>query len=98
MAVHGLAAGSRCTRIISPRLSISAVDLCLRDITMLEFRGVSRTFEGITAVHPFDLAVEEGEVLVLLGPSGCGKTTILRMVAGLLSPTSGQIILDSTLI
>jgi osmoprotectant transport system ATP-binding protein len=62
---------------------------------MLEFRGVSKTFNGTTVVHPFDLVIEAGEVVVLLGPSGCGKTTILRMVAGLSSPTSGQITVDS---
>jgi osmoprotectant transport system ATP-binding protein len=62
---------------------------------MLEFRGVSKSFNGTTVVHPLDLAVERGEVVVLLGPSGCGKTTILRMVAGLVSPTSGQITVDS---
>ena len=62
---------------------------------MLEFRGVSKSFDGTTVVHPLDLSIEPGEVVVLLGPSGCGKTTILRMVAGLVSPTSGQIIVDS---
>lgn len=62
---------------------------------MLEFRGVSKSFNGTTVVHPFDLFIEPGEVVVLLGPSGCGKTTILRMVAGLVSPTSGQITVDS---
>jgi osmoprotectant transport system ATP-binding protein len=62
---------------------------------MLEFRGVSKSFDGTTVVHPFDLSIEPGEVVVLLGPSGCGKTTILRMVAGLVSPTSGQITVDS---
>jgi len=62
---------------------------------MLEFRGVSKSFDGTIVVHPFDLRVEPGEVVVLLGPSGCGKTTILRMVAGLVSPTSGQITVDS---
>jgi osmoprotectant transport system ATP-binding protein len=62
---------------------------------MLEFRGVSKAFNGTTVVHPLDLFVEPGEVVVLLGPSGCGKTTILRMVAGLVSPTSGQITVDS---
>ena len=62
---------------------------------MLEFRGVSKSFGGTTVVQPLDLLIERGEVVVLLGPSGCGKTTILRMVAGLVSPTSGQIIVDS---
>ena len=62
---------------------------------MLEFRGVSKTFNGTTVVHPLDLFIEPGEVVVLLGPSGCGKTTILRMVAGLVLPTSGQITVDS---
>jgi osmoprotectant transport system ATP-binding protein len=62
---------------------------------MLEFRGVSKAFDGTTVVHPLDLFIEPGEVAVLLGPSGCGKTTILRMVAGLVSPTAGQITVDS---
>jgi osmoprotectant transport system ATP-binding protein len=62
---------------------------------MLEFRGVSKSFDGTTVVHPLDLFIEPGEVAVLLGPSGCGKTTILRMVAGLVSPTAGQITVDS---
>jgi osmoprotectant transport system ATP-binding protein len=62
---------------------------------MLEFRGVSKSFDGTIVVHPFDLSIEPGEVVVLLGPSGCGKTTILRMVAGLVAPTTGQITVDS---
>jgi osmoprotectant transport system ATP-binding protein len=62
---------------------------------MLELRGVSKTYNGTPAVEPLDLAIAPGEVAVLLGPSGCGKTTILRMVAGLVAPTAGQIIVDS---
>ncbi len=62
---------------------------------MLEFQGVSKSFNGTTVVHPLDLVIEPGEVVVLLGPSGCGKTTILRMVAGLVSPTTGSISVDS---
>ncbi|HTM53203.1 MAG TPA: ATP-binding cassette domain-containing protein [Pirellulales bacterium] len=47
---------------------------------------------------PFDLTVESGEVVVLLGPSGCGKTTILRLVAGLVKPTQGRIVVDDLLL
>ncbi|HET6324225.1 MAG TPA: ATP-binding cassette domain-containing protein [Planctomycetaceae bacterium] len=65
---------------------------------MLEFRGVSKAFNGATVVQPFDLIIEQGEVVVLLGPSGCGKTTILRMVAGLSAPSGGQILVDATLL
>jgi osmoprotectant transport system ATP-binding protein len=65
------------------------------DANMLEFRGVTKSFNGTIVVHPLNLFVERGEVVVLLGPSGCGKTTILRMVAGLVAPTSGQITVDS---
>src|SRR4051812_1195314 len=62
---------------------------------MLEFRGVSKAFNGTTVVQPLDLSIEAGEKVVLLGPSGCGKTTILRMVAGLVLPATGQITVDS---
>ncbi len=62
---------------------------------MLEMRGVTKAFNGITVVQPLDLVIEAGEVVVLLGPSGCGKTTILRMVAGLVTPSSGEITVDS---
>jgi NitT/TauT family transport system ATP-binding protein len=45
----------------------------------------------VHALAPTDLMVSEGELVVLLGPSGCGKTTLLRMIGGLLEPTSGQL-------
>ncbi len=62
---------------------------------MLEMRGVTKSFDGTTVVHALDLSVAAGEIVVLLGPSGCGKTTILRMVAGLETPSAGQIEVDS---
>jgi len=61
---------------------------------MLELREVTKLYAGATVVAPLTLSVPAGEVLVLLGPSGCGKTTILRMIAGLVTPTSGEITVD----
>ncbi|WP_138417431.1 ABC transporter ATP-binding protein [Sinomonas gamaensis] len=55
---------------------------------------LSRSFKDVTAVDNISLVVEDGDFLVLLGPSGCGKTTLLRMIAGLLEPTSGTLELD----
>lgn len=49
-------------------------------------RGLSKSFHGTTVLHPTDLHVPAGEILVLLGPSGCGKTTLLRLIAGLERP------------
>ena len=61
-------------------------------MSFLEIEGLTRTFPGgVEAVAGIDLACGEGEFVVLLGPSGCGKTTTLRMLAGLETPTSGQI-------
>jgi osmoprotectant transport system ATP-binding protein len=61
---------------------------------MLQLRGVFKKYDDKEVVAPLDLAVRTGEVMVLLGPSGCGKTTILRMIAGLVKPTGGQILFD----
>ena len=54
--------------------------------------GVGKTFDnGVVALAGLDLEVREGEFLTLLGPSGCGKSTVLRMIAGLSSPSSGAL-------
>src|SRR5205814_6585602 len=59
----------------------------------VEIRQLHKRFKGgdHDAVDGVDLSIREGELLVLLGPSGCGKTTLLRMIAGLERPTSGEI-------
>lgn len=54
----------------------------------------SHTGQQIVAVEDFSLEAEPGELVTLLGPSGCGKTTVLRMLAGFESPTSGEILLN----
>jgi multiple sugar transport system ATP-binding protein len=58
--------------------------------------GVEKRFGSFTALQRLDLAVGDGEFLVLLGPSGCGKTTTMRMVAGLDEPTAGDILIGSS--
>ncbi|MFO7714254.1 ABC transporter ATP-binding protein [Desulfosarcina sp.] len=57
----------------------------------VELRGVYKRFGKVVAVQKMDLTFGEGSLVTLLGPSGCGKTTILRMIAGLESPTEGDI-------
>lgn len=57
----------------------------------VQLKGLSKHFGKVQAVKPIDLNIEQGSLVTLLGPSGCGKTTILRMIAGLEHPTSGDI-------
>jgi len=57
----------------------------------VETRALQKHFGDVHAVDGVDLEVTEGELLVLLGPSGCGKTTLMRMIAGLETPTAGEI-------
>ncbi len=53
--------------------------------------NIEKKFGTFTAVHPMSMEIPEGEFVTLLGPSGCGKTTTLRMIAGLLDPSKGEI-------
>ena len=58
----------------------------------LEIRGLTKIFPGgMRALDGLDLQIQDGEFFALLGPSGCGKTTLLRSIAGLETPNSGQI-------
>lgn len=63
-------------------------------MSRVNLSSVTKHYGQTVAVHEFDLDVPDGEFITLLGPSGCGKTTTLRMVAGLIEPTSGQIYFD----
>ncbi|MDR1045267.1 MAG: ABC transporter ATP-binding protein [Candidatus Adiutrix sp.] len=60
---------------------------------MIEIRRLSKRYQRHTAVDDLSLTVAAGEIFGFLGPNGAGKTTTIRMVAGALAPTSGQIIL-----
>lgn len=60
----------------------------------VRIENITKDFGDVIAVKDLSLEIEEGEFLVFLGPSGCGKTTILRIIAGLETPTSGRIYID----
>lgn len=67
-------------------------------MAVVETRNIRKEFGDVKAVDGIDLAVQEGEFLVLLGPSGCGKTTLLRMIAGLEKPTDGEVLIGGEVV
>ena len=67
----------------------------------IAFRTLTKVFEiegldPIPVVEPLDLSIAEGEFVVFVGPSGCGKTTVMRMVGGLETPTTGEVLLKGS--
>jgi branched-chain amino acid transport system permease protein len=58
---------------------------------VLEIRGLTRRFGGLTAVDHFDADVNEGEIVSLVGPNGAGKTTVFNLISGVLRPTTGSV-------
>jgi putrescine transport system ATP-binding protein len=60
----------------------------------LQIQSVVKDFDGYKAVNNVSLDIAQGEIFALLGSSGCGKTTLLRMLAGFETPTSGRIVLN----
>ena len=63
---------------------------------ILRIQGLTKDFDGVTAVNGVNLDIYKGELFAILGGSGCGKTTLLRMLAGFERPTSGEILIDGT--
>ncbi len=61
---------------------------------VVQLRGVTKDYDGQPALRNVSLDVRRGEFLTILGPSGCGKTTILRLVAGFETPSTGSIFID----
>lgn len=61
---------------------------------MIEIKGVSKKFQNKTIVHTLDLSIKQGEFYTLIGPNGAGKSTLVKLLAGLLKPTKGDILLD----
>ena len=60
----------------------------------LQLKNLYKKYQDNTVVSNFNIDVEKGELISILGPSGCGKTTTLRMIAGFITPTSGDIFLS----
>jgi NitT/TauT family transport system ATP-binding protein len=67
---------------------------------VIELQGVSKTYRTadgeVPSLRPIDFTIGEGEFVVVVGPSGCGKTTLLKMIAGLLPPSQGEIRVEGT--
>ncbi len=62
--------------------------------SLIELRGISKSFDETVVLDDFNLKVEENEFITLLGPSGCGKTTTLRIVGGFETPDKGQVFFE----
>lgn len=75
-------------------LAQDALAPCPSRETVVLFRNLRKDYGTITVVPDFSLEIRRGELVCLLGPSGCGKTTTLRMLAGFISPTSGEILIE----
>ena len=69
-------------------------DLICRDLCMTFLNAT--TGAKVEALKDINLELKEGEILTVLGPSGCGKTTLLNMIAGFITPTSGDLVLGDT--
>ena len=59
--------------------------------TLIECKNLTKRYGGKTAIDNIDLTIESGHIIGLLGPNGSGKTTLIKMMNGLLTPTSGTI-------
>src|SRR5246500_4136513 len=71
-----------------------------QDVSRIDVRDLSKTFQlagtAIEAVRGVSFSVKRGEFVALLGPSGSGKSTVLNMIATLIRPSGGQILIDGT--
>ena len=70
-------------------------------MSIIEVKNLTKTYHDteipVHAVNGIDLSFEEGEFTAIVGPSGCGKTTLMNMIGGLEKPTSGEVVVDGSL-
>ena len=64
----------------------------------IEFRNIRKNFGNVTAIEEMNFLIEDGEFVAILGPSGCGKSTSLFMLAGIYTPTEGELRFDNALV
>src|SRR6266481_5711357 len=64
-------------------------------MSLIALTNVSKTFGSRSVLRGITLQIEKAEILVIMGPSGCGKTTLLKVIAGDLSPDQGSVDYDS---
>jgi branched-chain amino acid transport system ATP-binding protein len=64
------------------------------DVTLLELRGVDKSFGGLRVIADLDLVVKEHEIVSVIGPNGAGKTTLFNLITGIYRPDSGDIQFD----
>jgi iron(III) transport system ATP-binding protein len=67
-------------------------------MSMIEFRAVSKVYSGRRVIDALSLKIEAGERVILFGPSGCGKSTVLHLITGLVTPESGDILVNDELV
>ena len=69
----------------------------------IEVKNINKSFEGkksdkLSVLENINVHIDDGQLVCLLGPSGCGKTTLLRLIAGLDNPTSGEIVANGEVV
>ncbi|MEL6889461.1 MAG: ATP-binding cassette domain-containing protein, partial [Pseudomonadota bacterium] len=66
----------------------------MADTPLVQMRGITKRFGGVTALQDVDLSAYAGEVLAIVGDNGAGKSTLIKVLTGVYQPTEGEIFLD----